>query len=191
MKKDWLTISHHKAFIIIRYLTTALVWFGCLFLNHGYLYAPLIAYGYYYLYYYCLVTLPLRNKKMVLINEATSYLEALKINKVGHSLETALMLTCQTNHSEFSYLMSKALLNIKLGHSLDEAFELLDIHFNELDEILYDLRSDHLDDAIQLANQIKLLSFKEKQNYLLIKALALSLIFLLLISFIIIYGPTI
>lgn len=100
-------------FVIVIYITGA-----------GYIYAPFITVGYYYLFYYLLITRSLKTRATKLDHEALYFFEILTLTlESGRNLEKSLETTIFNVDSEISNEFRKTLFEMKFGKSLIEALE--------------------------------------------------------------------
>jgi len=92
--------------------------------NNGYLYAPFVAIGYYYLFYYIFITRKLKQRVARLDYQALQFFEILTLTlESGRNLEQSLVVTCDNVNSELSSEFKKALFEMSFGKSLLEALE--------------------------------------------------------------------
>ncbi len=110
-------------FLNLRVITTILVFFITLLLfKNGYVYAPFVSIIYYYLFYYLLITAPLKKRIAKLDRQALNFFEILTLTlKSGRNLEQSLRVTCDNVDNEISDEFKKALFEIDFGKSLMEA----------------------------------------------------------------------
>ena len=110
-------------FLNSRIISTIFVFFSSLiFFKNGYIYAPFLAILYYYLFYYCLITYPLKKRVAKLDREALQFFEILTLTlKSGRNLEQSLRVTCDNVDNEISDEFKKSLFEIDFGKSLMEA----------------------------------------------------------------------
>ena len=107
-------------FINIRLITSLVVFIAVLYISKmGYILAPFIALGYYYLYYFVLIQLPLKNRIRRLDNEALHFFEILTLTlESGRNLEKSLEVTISNVNSELSNEFKRVLFEMKFGKSL-------------------------------------------------------------------------
>ncbi len=112
-------------FINIRLITSLVVFIAVLYISKmGYILAPFIALGYYYLYYFVLIQLPLKNRIRRLDNEALHFFEILTLTlESGRNLEKSLEVTISNVNSELSNEFKRVLFEMKFGRSLIETLE--------------------------------------------------------------------
>jgi len=113
------------SFCNTRLFTTLLIFIIIIFVsNNGYLYAPFVAIGYYYLFYYIFITRKLKQRVMRLDHQALQFFEILTLTlESGRNLEQSLVVTCDNVNSELSLEFKKALFEMSIGKSLLEALE--------------------------------------------------------------------
>lgn len=113
------------SFMNLRFITSLIVFILILFFfNLGYIYAPFITLGYYYLYYYLLIQRPLKRRIKTLDHEALYFFEILTLTlESGRNLEKSLEVTISNVHSDLSSEFKRVLFEMKFGKSLIEALE--------------------------------------------------------------------
>ncbi len=114
-----------ESFIICRIITTLLVFFISVYLLElGYILTPILSIGWYYLYYYLVITAPIKKRIKKLDKEALHFFEILTLTlESGRNLEKSLEVTCFNLNSELSNDFKKVLFEIKFGKTLNEALE--------------------------------------------------------------------
>ena len=110
-------------FFKIRVLFTILSFIlSLLIFDAGYIYAPFIAIGTYYLTTYALINYPLKKRIAKLDYEALEFFEILTLTlKSSRNLEEALRVTCNNVDNEVSKEFQRALFEMDFGKSLMEA----------------------------------------------------------------------
>ncbi len=110
-------------FMNVRLFTTFIIFIFILYImDFGYVFAPVIAVIYYYLFKYWLIDLPIKRRIQKLDREALYFFEILTLTlESGHNLENSLEVTVFNVKNELSKEFKKALLEIKFGKSLNEA----------------------------------------------------------------------
>ena len=113
------------SFCNTRLFTTLLIFIIILYVSdNGYIYAPFVAIGYYYLFYYIFITRKLNIRINRLDYEALQFFEILTLTlESGRNLEESLRVTCDNVDSELSSEFKKALFEMNFGKSLLEALE--------------------------------------------------------------------
>ncbi len=113
------------SFCNTRLFTTLFIFIIIIFVsNKGYLYAPFVAIGYYYLFYYIFITRRLKQRIARLDYQALQFFEILTLTlESGRNLEQSLVVTCDNVDSELSSEFKKALFEMSFGKSLLEALE--------------------------------------------------------------------
>ncbi len=113
------------SFCNTRLFTTLLIFIIILCVSkNGYLYAPFVAIGYYYLFYYIFITRKVKQRIARLDYQALQFFEILTLTlESGRNLEQALSVTCDNVDSELSSEFKKALKEMDFGKSLLEALE--------------------------------------------------------------------
>ena len=109
------------SFCNTRLITTIIILFLSLYFM-GYIYAPFITVGYYYLFYYVFITRKIKRRITRLDYEALEFFEILTLTlESGKNLEQSLRVTCDNVDSELSKEFKKALFEMHFGKSLLEA----------------------------------------------------------------------
>ena len=106
-------------------ITTSIVFIICLNITkNSYIYAPFVAVGYYYLFYYIFITNKIKKRVSKLDYEALEFFEILTLTlESGRNLEEAIRVTSDNVDSEISEEFKKAMFEMKFGKSLIEALE--------------------------------------------------------------------
>ncbi len=114
-----------STFCNLRLFTTIIIFVITLYITkHGYIYAPFVAIGYYYLFYYIFITKKLKERTARLDYQALQFFEILTLTlESGRNLEQSLKVTCDNVNSELSTEFKKALFEMDFGKSLLEALE--------------------------------------------------------------------
>ena len=112
-------------FCNLRLFTTLIVFVIILYVtDNGYLYAPFVAIGYYYLFYYILITRKIKLRTTKFDHQALQFFEILTLTlESGRNLEQSLKVTCDNVNSELSEEFKKALFEMNFGKSLIESLE--------------------------------------------------------------------
>lgn len=113
------------SFLNIRFFTTIMVFFiSFLFLDGGFILAPLFGIIYYYGYTYLRIERPLKIRARKLEHESFYYFEVLTLAlESGRNLEKSIESACANLDSEISREFRETLYHVKLGKSLSEALE--------------------------------------------------------------------
>ena len=113
------------SFCNYRLITTIIVFIICLNITkNSYIYAPFVAVGYYYLFYYIFITNKIKKRVSKLDYEALEFFEILTLTlESGRNLEEAIRVTSDNVDSEISEEFKKAMFEMKFGKSLIEALE--------------------------------------------------------------------
>ncbi len=108
-----------------RLFTTLLLFIIILYVGkNGYIYAPFLAIGYYYLFYYIFITRKINERTSRLDREALEFFEILTLTlESGKNLEQSLRVTCNNVNSGLSLEFKRALYEMNFGKSLLEALE--------------------------------------------------------------------
>ena len=207
IEKDLNCLGHDtkytvSTFVRDRLLVTLLVTVLIVILtDHGYILAPFVAVGTYYLFYYLNITkkIEIRNKRLE--NDAIFFFEILSLTlESGNNLEGALRVTCDNVDSEISDEFKKTLFEMQFGKSLIEA--LSDMHqrisSNDINNtILNIIQTSQFGNSILnvLYNEIdflrtkQILAVKSQINKIPNKASIISVIFVVPLILVLILGP--
>mgnify|MGYP003313234757 CR=1 FL=1 len=114
-----------SSFINLRLITSIIVFITVLYTSDlGYIYAPVITLIYYYLFYYVLIQIPIKNRIKRLDRQALHFFEILTLTlESGRNLEKSLEVTISNVNSELSDEFKRVLFEMKFGKSLLEALE--------------------------------------------------------------------
>ncbi len=114
-----------ESFLNIRIFTAASLFFVTfLFMENGFIIAPIIAIAYYYLFTYFIIDKPLKRRGFKLEREAFYYFEVMTLSlESGRNLENAIGAACEYINSEIAYEFRETLYQVKFGKSLTEALD--------------------------------------------------------------------
>jgi len=112
-------------FMNLRVITTGVLFIVCLlFMNYGYILAPIISIMYYTLLPVVLIETKIKKRGRKLENETMYFFEILTLSlESGRNLQTALEITSSNIDSELSEEVKYALQEVKYGRNLDEGLE--------------------------------------------------------------------
>lgn len=207
IEKDLNCLGHDtkytvSTFVRDRLLVTLLVTVLIVILTDlGYILAPFVAVGTYYLFYYLNITkkIEIRNKRLE--NEAIFFFEILSLTlESGNNLEGALRVTCDNVDSEISDEFKKTLFEMQFGKSLIEALSDMRqrISSNDINNtILNIIQTSQFGNSILnvLYNEIdflrtkQILAVKSQINKIPNKASIISVIFVVPLILVLISGP--
>lgn len=185
-----------------RLLTTTVAFIlTIILLDSGYIYAPFVAIGTYYLFYYINITkkLKLRNKRLE--HQALYFFEILTLTlESGRNLENALIVTCDNVDSEISKIFKNALENMKFGKSLIETLTDLKetMSSNIISNIILNIIQtnrfgnsilDTLYNEVDYLRQKELMDAKEQINKIPNKVSIISVLFIVPLILVLILGP--
>lgn len=190
------------SFCNTRTLTAILVFLISLFiLKNGYIYAPFIAIGYYYLFYYVFITNKIKKRTARLDYEALNFFEILTLTLAsGRNLEDALRVTCDNVDSEISKEFQNALDEMNYGKSLIEALDGLKkkipsetvgniilniIQTNEFGNSILETMTSQID----FLRQKQILEIKGQINKIPNKVSIISVVFIVPLIMILVLGP--
>lgn len=189
-------------FCLSRLITTILIFILTIIIfDLGYIYAPFIAVGYYYLFYYLNITRKLNIKNRRLEHQALYFFEILTLTlESGRNLENALVVTCDNVDSEFSKEVQKALDEMKFGKSLIEALSDFKKHISSdiISNIILNIIQTNrfgnsiletLYNEVDFLRQKELLTVKEQINKIPNKVSIISVLFIVPLILILILGP--
>lgn len=189
-------------FAFTRIITTILVFILIIMIfDAGYIYAPFVAVGYYYLFYYLNITKKLSIRNRRLEHQALYFFEILTLTlESGRNLENALIVTCDNVDSEISNEFKKALDEMKFGKSLIETLSDLkdrmssDIVGNIILNIIQTNRFgnsilDTLYNEVDFLRQKELMTVKEQINKIPNKVSIISVLFIVPLIIVLILGP--
>ncbi len=191
-----------ESFVRDRLLVTIIITILVIFLTKlGYILAPFVAFGTYYLFYYLNITrkMNIRNKRLE--NEAIFFFEILSLTlESGNNLEGALRVTCDNVDSEISDEFKKALFEMQFGKSLIEALSDMRsrISSNDINNIILNIiQTSQFGNSILnvLYNEIdflrtkQILAVKSQINKIPNKASIISVIFVVPLILVLILGP--
>lgn len=191
-----------ESFVRDRLLVTIIITILVIFLTKlGYILAPFVAFGTYYLFYYLNITrkMNIRNKRLE--NEAIFFFEILSLTlESGNNLEGALRVTCDNVDSEISDEFKKALFEMQFGKSLIEALSDMRsrISSNDINNIILNIiQTSQFGNSILnvLYNEIdflrtkQILAIKSQINKIPNKASIISVIFVVPLILVLILGP--
>jgi tight adherence protein C len=112
-------------FLNMRLFTSFLIFIIIfLFVDNGFVLAPILMLIYYYSVTYFMIDKPLRMRGRKLEHEAFYYFEVLTLSlESGRNLEMAIEAACEYINSEMSLEFQETLYQVKFGKSLSEALE--------------------------------------------------------------------
>ncbi len=190
------------SFCNTRLITTILVLIISLFISkNSYIYAPFIAIGYYYLFYYVFITNKIKKRIWKLDYEALQFFEILTLTlESGRNLEEALKVTCANVDSEISDEFKNALFEMDFGKSLIEALESMKkkIPSETINNIILNIIQtnqfgnsilDTMHNQIDFLREKQILEIKGQINKIPNKVSIISVIFIVPIIMMLILGP--
>ena len=190
------------SFCNTRVLTTIIIFFLTLFIfKNGYIYAPFVAIGYYYLFYYVFITNKIKKRVLKLDYEALNFFEILTLTLAsGRNLEEALRVTCDNIDSELSKEFKKALKEMDYGKSLIEALESLKtkIPSETINNIILNIIQTNefgnsiletMNSQIDFLRQKQILEIKGQINKIPNKVSIISVIFIVPLIMLLVLGP--
>lgn len=186
----------------LRVVTTIIMFFLALYgTNLGYVFGPLAAIIWYFLYDYLFLEISIKKRGEKLNREALDFFEILTLTlESGRNLENSLEIAVSNVDSELSNEFKKALVEVKLGRSLMEALENMKerIPSETINNIILNItQTDVFSNSIldTMYNQIEFLRDKEileikgQINKIPNKISIISVLFILPLILLIILGP--
>lgn len=190
------------SFLSTRLITTILIFILTLLIfKNGYIYAPFIAVGYYYLFYYIFITDKIKKRTARLDYEALEFFEILTLTLAsGRNLDGALKVTCDNVNSEISEEFKKAINEMNYGKSLIEALESLKarIPSETINNIILNIIQtnqfgnsilDTMYNQIDFLREKQILEIKGQINKIPNKVSIISVIFIVPLIMMLILGP--
>ncbi len=190
------------SFCNTRLFTTILVFIITIYISdNGYIYAPFVAIGYYYLFYYIFIVRKLKRRTSRLDYEALQFFEILTLTlESGRNLEQSLTVTCDNVDSELSDEFKKALFEMNFGKSLLEALEDMKarIPSETINNIILNIIQtnqfgnsilDTMYNQIDFLREKQILEIKEQINKIPNKVSIISVIFIVPLIMVLILGP--
>lgn len=112
-------------FLNLRLFTTLFIFVLIfLFIDNGYVIAPIFSIVYYYFFTYYMIDKPLKKRGRKLEHEAFYYFEVLTLSlESGRNLEMGIDAACAYIDSEISSEFRETLYQVKFGKSLSEALD--------------------------------------------------------------------
>lgn len=190
------------SFCNTRLFTSLLIFIIILYVSdNGYIYAPFITIGYYYLFYYIFITKKIEKRVNRLDYEALQFFEILTLTlESGRNLEQSLRVTCDNVDSELSEEFKKALFEMNFGKSLLEALENMKkrIPSETINNIILNIIQtnqfgnsilDTMYNQIDFLREKQILEIKGRINKIPNKVSIISVIFIVPLIMILILGP--
>ncbi len=190
------------SFCNTRIFTTIIVFVVILYISkNSYIYAPFVAIGYYYLFYYIFIIKKINKRTSRLDYEALQFFEILTLTlESGRNLEEALKVTCDNVNSELSEEFKKALFEMNFGKSLIEALENMKkrIPSETINNIILNIIQtnqfgnsilDTMYNQIDFLREKQILEIKGKINKIPNKISIISVIFIVPLIMVLILGP--
>ena len=190
------------AYLNVQFSTTILLFFLVLSISKtGYIYAPIVAILYYYLFYYFTIDRPIKQRVKKLDYEALQFFEILTLTlESGRNLERALSIAVLNVDSEISAEFKKSLLEVKYGKSLIEAIEDMKkrIPSETVNNILLNITQtsvfgnsilDTMYHQVDFLREKQILEIKEQINKIPNKISIISVLFIVPLILLLILGP--
>lgn len=175
--------------------------FIVLLTNLNYLIIPFLIIIYYCLFYYLIITVPIKKRGKKLDREALYFFEVLTLTlESGRNLQNSIEMTSMNVNSELSEEFKKSLIEMKYGKSLNEALENLKkrIPSETINNIILNITQtsvfgnsiiDTMNNQIEFLREKQVLSIKEQINKIPNKVSIVSVIFVIPLILLLILGP--
>ena len=186
----------------LRVVTTIIMFFLALYgTNLGYVFGPLAAIIWYFLYDYLFLEISIKKRGEKLNREALDFFEILTLTlESGRNLENSLEIAVSNVDSELSNEFKKALVEVKLGRSLMEALENMKerIPSETINNIILNITQtdvfgnsilDTMYNQIEFLRDKEILEIKGQINKIPNKISIISVLFILPLILLIILGP--
>ncbi len=186
----------------LRVVTTIIMFFLALYgTNLGYVFGPLAAIFWYFLYDYLFLEISIKKRGEKLNREALDFFEILTLTlESGRNLENSLEIAVSNVDSELSNEFKKALVEVKLGRSLMEALENMKerIPSETINNIILNITQtnvfgnsilDTMYNQIEFLRDKEILEIKGQINKIPNKISIISVLFILPLILLIILGP--
>lgn len=186
----------------LRVVTTIIMFFLALYgTNLGYVFGPLAAIVWYFLYDYLFLEISIKKRGEKLNREALDFFEILTLTlESGRNLENSLEIAVSNVDSELSNEFKKALVEVKLGRSLMEALENMKerIPSETINNIILNITQtdvfgnsilDTMYNQIEFLRDKEILEIKGQINKIPNKISIISVLFILPLILLIILGP--
>ena len=186
----------------LRVVTTIIMFFLALYgTNLGYVFGPLAAIIWYFLYDYLFLEISIKKRGEKLNREALDFFEILTLTlESGRNLENSLEIAVSNVDSELSNEFKKALVKVKLGRSLMEALENMKerIPSETINNIILNITQtdvfgnsilDTMYNQIEFLRDKEILEIKGQINKIPNKISIISVLFILPLILLIILGP--
>ena len=186
----------------LRVVTTIIMFFLALYgTNLGYVFGPLAANIWYFLYDYLFLEISIKKRGEKLNREALDFFEILTLTlESGRNLENSLEIAVSNVDSELSNEFKKALVEVKLGRSLMEALENMKerIPSDTINTIILNITQtdvfgnsilDTMYNQIEFLRDKEILEIKGQINKIPNKISIISVLFILPLILLIILGP--
>ena len=186
----------------LRVVTTIIMFFLALYgTNLGYVFGPLAAIIWYFLYDYLFLEISIKKRGEKLNREALDFFEILTLTlESGRNLENSLEIAVSNVDSELSNEFKKALVEVKLGRSLMESLENMKerIPSETINNIILNITQtdvfgnsilDTMYNQIEFLRDKEILEIKGQINKIPNKISIISVLFILPLILLIILGP--
>ena len=186
----------------LRVVTTIIMFFLALYgTNLGYVFGPLAAIIWYFLYDYLFLEISIKKRGEKLNREALDFFEILTLTlESGRNLENSLEIAVSNVDSELSNEFKKDLVEVKLGRSLMEALENMKerIPSETINNIILNITQtdvfgnsilDTMYNQIEFLRDKEILEIKGQINKIPNKISIISVLFILPLILLIILGP--
>lgn len=193
-----------NTYLGLKFIILALVFFISLFyMRYGYLLAPFITVGCYFLYDYLTLDIKIKKRVNILEKEAIFFFEILVLSlQTENNLKMCLENTCDAIDSEISLEFKEVLKEVKIGKSMTEALNDAKkrIPSKNVNNILLNLTesytygtsiTDTLENQIEYLTDKRILDIKGKINKIPTQISIISVLFFIPLIMLLILGPII
>lgn len=189
-------------FCNLRILSTIFAFIMVIYIfDSGYIYAPFVGVGSYYLFYYILIYRKIQLRTSKLDYQALQFFEILTLTLAsGRNLEQSLKVTCDNVNSELADEFKKALFEMNFGKTLIEGLEDMKkrIPSETINNIILNIMQtsqfgnsilDTMQNQVDFLREKQILEVKEKINKIPNKVSIVSVIFIVPLIMVLILGP--
>ena len=172
-KFDYLNLKMSPSiYYLFKWFTTLLLFFVLVFVNYGYILAPIFAVVYYFMFDIILLDMNINNRKFDLESDALVFFDVFLLSLKGtKNIRKSLEITCESVNNNISKEIYKMLKDIKYGRTFDESMsKLIDTIPSEIIcNILISIREasrtgNKLNDSVSV--QLELLKERRDKNIL-------------------------
>ena len=197
-KTKWNAIKFMNYRLLTTIIFTIII---VIFTNLGYILIPFLVLLYYTLFYYFIITRPIKLRIEKLDKEALYFFEVLTLTlESGRNLENSIRLTVDNVDTELSQEFKKSLIEMKYGKSLIESLDDLKMRIpsETINNIILNITQtsvfgnsiiDTMNNQIEFLRDKRLLEIKGKINKIPNKVSIISVIFVIPLILLLVLGP--